>query len=100
MGKTEPAKIFARRGIPVYDADAAVHRLYQAGGAAVDKIADAFPGSVKGGEVDREELARRLRETKDGFDRLEKIVHPLVGREQQQFLADAAARGADMVVMD
>ena len=100
MGKTETAKMFAELDIPVYDADAAVHRLYQTGGAAVDKIAAAFPGTVKEGRVDREELARRLRETKDGFDLLEKIVHPLVAHEQQQFLAEAVAKGAEMVVMD
>jgi dephospho-CoA kinase len=100
MGKTETAKMFALLGIPVYDADAAVHRLYQKGGVAVDKIAEAFPGTLKDGQVDREELAGRLRESKEGFDRLEKIVHPLVAHEQQQFLADAAAKGAEMVVMD
>jgi dephospho-CoA kinase len=99
MGKTETGKMFARLGIPVYDADAAVHRLYEPGGEAVRKIAEAFPGSVKDGRVDREELARRLRET-NGFDRLEGIVHPLVGHDQQQFLAQAAATGAAIVVMD
>ena len=100
MGKTETAKMFAQLGIPVYDADAAVHRLYEAGGVVVDKIAEAFPGTVNDGRVDREQLAQRLRETKDGFERLEKIVHPLVAQEQQQFLANAAAQGAEMVVMD
>lgn len=100
MGKTETAKMFAQLGIPVYDADAVVHRLYEAGGAAVDKIAEAFAGTVKSGRVDREQLAHRLRETKTGFERLEKIVHPLVAEEQQQFLADATAKGAEMVVMD
>ena len=100
MGKTETAKMFAQLGIPVYDADAAVHRLYQQGGAAVSKIAEVFPGSVKDGRVDREELARQLRATEDGFERLEKIVHPLVAREQQAFLAEAAVNGAAIVVMD
>jgi dephospho-CoA kinase len=100
MGKTETAKMFAQLGIPVYDADAAVHRLYEAGGAAVDKIAETFVGTVKDGRVDRERLAQRLRETKAGFERLEKIVHPLVAHEQRHFLSDAAAKGAEMVVMD
>lgn len=60
MGKTETAKMFARLGIPVYDADAAVHRLYEPGGAAVPEIAKTFPGSIKDGRVDRAALANRI----------------------------------------
>jgi len=98
MGKTETARMFARLGIPVYDADAAVHRLYEPGGAAVDAIAKTFPGSVNNGRVNRGVLAKTIAAEADGFKRLEAIVHPLVAREQMKFLEENA--GADMVVLD
>ncbi len=110
MGKTETAKMFARLGIPVYDADAAVHRLYEPGGAAVAPIAEAFPDTVVDGRVDRAELTRRLTEDKDAFKKLEAIVHPLVGLQQRAELAQQAARndlrnkaaalGASLVTID
>ena len=100
MGKTETAKMFARLGVPVYDSDAAVHRLYEPGGAAVAKIESAFPGSVKGGGVDREELSRQVRELPDGLKRLEAIVHPLVRQQQSIYLAKMAKSGADLIVLD
>ncbi|MGD0144340.1 MAG: dephospho-CoA kinase [Rhizomicrobium sp.] len=100
MGKTETAKMFARLGIPVYDADAAVHALYEPGGGAVLLIADAFPGTVVDGRVDRAELAKRVTADKDGFQKLEKIVHPLVGLQQREFLDQAARNGAELVVLD
>src|SRR5271168_664471 len=65
MGKTETAKMFARLGIPVYDADAAVHRLYEPGGAAVPEIAKHFPDSVKDGRVDRAVLTKHVTADKD-----------------------------------
>src|SRR5271166_1321869 len=88
MGKTETAKMFARLGIPVYDADAAVHRLYEPGGAAVPEIAKEFPESIKDGRVDRAELTLRIAADKSALKRIEQIVHPLVGREQRAFLED------------
>src|SRR5690348_1165923 len=100
MGKTETAKMFARLGVPVYDADAAVHRLYAPGGAAVSEIAREFPNMVTGGRVDRAALAEHIRGEKDGLQRLERIVHPLVAREQRQWLDAAAATGAEIVVLD
>jgi dephospho-CoA kinase len=100
MGKTETAKMFAQLGVPVYDADAAVHRLYQPGGAAVAKIAEAFPDCVKDGQVDRTRLGAHVTGNLESFRKLESIVHPLVAREQQQFLKEAADAGADMVVLD
>jgi dephospho-CoA kinase len=100
MGKTETAKMFARLGIPVFDADAAVHRLYELGGAAVDTIAREFPGTVSAGRVDRAALAERIRGEGDGLQRLERTVHPLVGEAQRQFLDKAAADGAEMVLLD
>jgi dephospho-CoA kinase len=100
MGKTETAKMFTRLGIPVYDADAAVHRLYEPGGAAVEPIAEAFPGTVFNGRVDRTELTKRVTTDKDAFKKLEAIVHPLVGLQQREFLSQAAANGAELVVLD
>lgn len=100
MGKTETAKMFARLGIPVYDADAAVHRLYEPGGGAVGTIAREFPGTVNAGRVDRTALAERIRGESGGLQRLERIVHPLVAHAQRQFLDEAAADGAEMVVLD
>jgi dephospho-CoA kinase len=98
MGKTETAKMFARLGIPVYDSDAAVHRLYEPGGAAVARIEEAFPGTVKDGRVDRTLLSKRLAGDGEAFKTLEAIVHPLVAEDQRRFMEDA--RGAEMVVQD
>lgn len=100
MGKTETARMFARLGIPVFDADAAVHCLYEPGGAAVHEVANAFPDCVMDGRVDRERLATRISREPDGLQRLERIVHPLVTKEQQAFMDRAAQDGADMVVLD
>jgi dephospho-CoA kinase len=98
MGKTETAKMFQRLGVPVYDSDAAVHRLYEKGGAAVPEIAKAFPGSVVDGVVDRSKLTSIVTADKAAFKRLEEIVHPLVARGQMEFLQ--ANAGADMAVLD
>ncbi|HUJ02258.1 MAG TPA: dephospho-CoA kinase [Rhizomicrobium sp.] len=98
MGKTETAKMFAKLGVPVYDSDAAVHRLYEKGGAAVAEIEKAFPGTVVGGAVDREKLSAIVTADKARLKQLEKIVHPLVAQGQGQFLQDNA--GAEMVVFD
>jgi dephospho-CoA kinase len=100
MGKSETAKLFARLGVPVYDSDAAVHRLYERGGAAVAAIAAAFPGSVKDGRVDRCALSESLSGDEGGFRKLEAIVHPLVAEEQRRFLAEAAASDAELVLLD
>ena len=100
MGKSETAKLFARLGIPVYDSDAAVHRLYEPGGGAVEKIAQAFPDSVSDGRVDRAALSKLLAGDEAAFKRLEAIVHPLVADEQRKFMEQTARDGADMVVQD
>jgi dephospho-CoA kinase len=100
MGKTETARMFASLGVPVYDADAAVHRLYESGGQAVAEIEAAFPGSTHSGRVDRARLAEKLRADPAALTRLEAIVHPLVAHDQSAFLARAAADGADFVVLD
>jgi len=100
MGKSETAKMFAQLGVPVYDADAAVHRLYSKGGAAVAPIGEAFPGAVKDGAVDRTELSKHVTGNPEATARLQAIVYPLMAGERQKFLRDAQASGADLVVFD
>jgi dephospho-CoA kinase len=100
MGKSETAKLFQRLGIPVYDADAAVHALYEKGGAAVEPIANAFPGVAKEGFVDRAAVTARVQGDEGAFRRLEAIVHPLVRQAERAFVAAAAERGEDLVVLD
>jgi dephospho-CoA kinase len=100
MGKSETAKMFAKLGVPVYDSDAAVHRLYEKDGAAVEPIAKAFPGVVKDGRVDRAELSKLLAADPAGFKKLEALVHPLVAGEQRKFLDKSQQDGAEMAVLD
>lgn len=100
MGKSETAKMFARLGVPVYDADAAVHALYARGGAAVEPLRAAFPSAVVDGAVDRAELSRCVLGVPEAMRKLEAIVHPLVGEAQLGFLRKAAAEGHRAVVLD
>jgi dephospho-CoA kinase len=100
MGKTETARMFARLGFPVFDADAVVHRLYDTGGAAVQLIAQAFPDAVVDGKVDRSRLADHVTGDPEALARLESIVHPLVRREQQTFLEAARNAGHAFAVLD
>ncbi len=98
MGKSTAAKQFAANGIPVFDADAQVHDLYE--GVAVPLIEEAFPGTTKNGKVDRAVLAAVLMKDKNAITRLEAIVHPLVRQERSAFLTRHARAGADMVVLE
>jgi dephospho-CoA kinase len=100
MGKSTAAAVFRRAGLPVFDADAAVHRLQARGGAAVAPIASAFPGSVRNGAVDRPALRRIVLDNRAAFARLEAIVHPLVRREERRFLARARRQARRAVVLD
>jgi len=98
MGKSATAKMFAEEGVPVHDADATVHRLYD--GQAVVAIEAAFPGVAAGGKVDRIELGRRVLADKAAIKRLEQIVHPLVRKAEEAFLATAERDGAAIAVLD
>jgi dephospho-CoA kinase len=98
MGKSTTARLFAEEGVPVHDADAVVHKLYE--GEAVPLIEAAFPGTTQSGRVDREKLGRRVVGDVDALKRLEAIVHPLVRKAEEAFLAEARARKADIVVLD
>ena len=100
MGKSTAAKMLRQMGVPVYDADAAVHALQAPGGAALLPIEAAFPGVVKAGVLDRQALGARVFGNKEALRKLEAIVHPLVCRKQRAFLKRAALRGAGIVVLD
>jgi len=100
MGKTETAKMFVKLGVPVYDADAAVARLYDVGGRAVPELEKAFPGVTKDGRVDRDELSKRVVGNEAETKRLQSVVYPLMGAERQRFLDEACAKAADIVVFD
>ena len=98
MGKSTVAARFRALGVPVCDADAEVHKLYE--GAAVAPIEAAFPGTTVAGKVDRQKLAAALLKDPGGFKRLEAIVHPLVFAAERDVLRDAAAKGAPLAVLE
>ncbi|MBS0526121.1 MAG: dephospho-CoA kinase [Proteobacteria bacterium] len=100
MGKSTAAKMLRQMGVPVYDADAAVHRLQARGGIALPPIEAAFPGVVKDGVLDRQALGARVFGNKDALRKLEAIVHPLVAREQRRFVRRAAMNREPLVVLD
>lgn len=98
MGKSTTAKFFAEEGVPVHDADAAVHRLYE--GEAAAQIEAVFPGTTAGGRVDRNILARHVLNDQAAMRKLEDIVHPLVRASEERFLAEAARNNAAVAVLD
>jgi dephospho-CoA kinase len=98
IGKSATAKMFAEEGVPVHDADAAVHRLYE--GEATPQIEAAFSGTTKDGKVDRVKLGQRVLGDAAAIKRLEEIVHPLVRQAEEQFLAAAERSGAAVAVLD
>jgi dephospho-CoA kinase len=100
MGKSTAAAAFRRAHIPVFDADAAVHRMQGRGGKAVRAIAEAFPGTVRDGEVDRVALRQAVLGKPDALTRLEGILHPMVRQEEQAFVARARRHGSRAVVLD
>lgn len=98
MGKSTTAKLFAEAGVPVYDADATVHQLYE--GEAVPAIEAAFPGTTVNGKVDRARLSAQVVHDPAAIKRLEAIVHPMLGASRQKFLDDAERSGAPVAVVD
>jgi dephospho-CoA kinase len=98
MGKSTTAKFFAEEGVPVHDADAAVHRVYE--GQAAEAIEGAFPGTTANGKVDRVKLAAQVLGDDAARKRLEAIVHPLVRESEKKFLAEARARETPIVLLD
>ncbi|KSV73227.1 MULTISPECIES: dephospho-CoA kinase [unclassified Sinorhizobium] len=98
MGKSTAAQMFRDFGVPVNDADEVVHQLYR--GEAVAPVEAAFPGTTKDREIDRAELSRQLMEAPGRLSELEAIVHPLVRKKEQEFLAKYAATAAPLIVLD
>jgi dephospho-CoA kinase len=98
MGKSTTAKLFAEAGVPVYDADASVHRLYE--GEAAPAIEAAFPGTTSDGKVDRKKLSARVVHDQAAIKQLEQIVHPMLGASRKKFFDDAEQSGAAVVVVD
>ena len=98
MGKSTTAKLFAEAGVPVYDADATVHLIYE--GEAAPLIEAAFPGTTVDGKVDRAKLSAQVVGNDFAMKRLEKIVHPLLGAYHRKFLDDAERAGAPVAVVD
>jgi dephospho-CoA kinase len=100
MGKSTTAAMFEAEGVPVYDADAEVHRLYDRGGSAVWQVGERFPGVVVDGRVDRKALSKRVIGDPEALKRLESIVHPLLAEAREKFFLRAAEARADIVVLD
>jgi len=98
MGKSTTAKLFVEAGVPVYDADAAVHKIYE--GEAAPAIEAAFPGTTTGGKVDRIKLSAKVLHNPAAIKQLEQIVHPMLGASRQKFLDDAERSGAPVAVVD
>jgi|SRR5580692_1963233 dephospho-CoA kinase len=98
MGKSTTAKLFAEAGVPVYDADANVHRIYE--GEAVPSIEAAFPGTTADGKVDRNRLSAKVVHDPAAIRKLEQIVHPMLHASRQKFLHDAEQSGAPVAVVD
>jgi dephospho-CoA kinase len=98
MGKSTTAKLFAEAGVPVYDADAAVHEIYE--GEAAPAIEAAFPGTTADGKVDRVKLSAKVLHNPAAIKQLEQIVHPMLGASRQKFLDDAERSGAPVAVVD
>tara|TARA_R110000787_G_scaffold16311_2_gene49634 strand:- start:11887 stop:12477 length:591 start_codon:yes stop_codon:yes gene_type:complete len=97
MGKSTTAKMFADAGCAVWDADAAVHRLYEKGGAAVSAFRSAFPDAVINDEISRPALKEIIARDESALKKIEAIVHPLVGKDRANFLATARS---EIVVLD
>jgi dephospho-CoA kinase len=98
MGKSTTAKLFAEAGVPVYDADATVHALYE--GEAAPSIEAACPGTTVAGKVDRARLSARVVHDPAAMKQLEGIVHPMLGASRQKFLREAEQSGAAVAVVD
>ena len=100
MGKSETSKMFCRLGVPVFDADAAVHELLKKGGRAVRSVETAFPGVTKNGAICRPALGARVFDERGELHKLEAILHPMVGQMQRTFLSNTRARRLPLVVLD
>ena len=97
MGKSTTAQMFRDAGVPVWDADTAVHEMYAKGGIGVGPVSELYPAAIKNGAVDRDALKAWIKEDKNALKRLEQIVHPLLVERRMAFLKTC---NADIVVLD
>src|SRR5687768_8731066 len=100
MGKSDTLRMFAEEGVPTFDADEFVHRLYAPGGRGVAAVERLCPAAVVDGAVDRRRLSAAIEERPSLLSELERAVRPLVRQELQQFLKTERAKGSPMVVLD
>lgn len=100
MGKSETAKMFRALGVPVFDADAAVHELQVKNGPAIPAIAAEFPGVINDGELDRDALGKIVFADPAAKTKLEAIIHPMVAEKRVAFFEEATADGHSFVVLD
>ena len=98
MGKSTTAKLFVEAGVPVYDADATVHKIYE--GEAVAAVEAVFPGTTSNGKVDRQKLSAIVIKDPTAMKRLEQLVHPMLRAHQEKFLRDAERDGSAVAVLD
>ena len=98
MGKSTTAKLFVEAGVPVYDADATVHKIYE--GEAVAAVEAVFPGTTSNGKVDRQKLSAIVIKDPIAMKRLEQLVHPMLRAHQEKFLRDAERDGSAVAVLD
>lgn len=100
MGKSTTAAFFREAGVPVWDADSAVHDLYAAGGAAVEPLSQLYPGALRNGTIDRTALRGWIARDESALGKIEKIVHPLVARDRARFVEEHRNSGTPLVVLD
>jgi len=100
MGKSTVGKMFEKLGLPLYNVDARIHDLYEPGGVAVGPVGEVFPDAIIDGRVDRPTLSKLVVGNDDAIKKLEKIVHPLVGQDRQEFISKAEQNGHAFVLLD
>lgn len=100
MGKTTASDNFRRSGVPVHDADLAVHQMMSEGGEAVTSMSEMFPAAVRKGGIDRKVIAQEVFSNSKALDKIEKVLHPLVRLREQKFIANNTRIGNKIVVLD
>ncbi len=100
MGKTTASDNFSKIGIPVHDADQAVHEMMSEGGEAVVIMSEMFPASIRDGSIDRKVIAEEVFSNSKALNNIEKTLHPLVRLREKKFLGDCARQGKKVVILD
>ena len=100
MGKTTTAKMFAKYGIPVWEADTSVHKLYSKEGEAVELFKEKFPSSIVNNEVSRAELKKLINDDERNLKTIETLIHPLVSNDRKRFVKAAEKKNIPLIVLD